>query len=314
MAPSLVQSATGSGTSGTSVTVTLGSGTGAGNCLIAYVGAIQQTDNATVSGITLGGNADNWAAAKTAYNNADANAAIWTDQDCASGQTSVVVSFTGGVGADIEYAVRVEEWSGLAASGAVDKTNSGNGQSTSFSSGATGTLTKADELVVGCVFIAPETTATITGPSAPWTNTTPVSPANGYYLVTGYQVVSADTTQTYSGTSTASGYYGAVIVSLEETSNVTVALGTVAVEVAAQPLGIQHDRAAGHRRGQGRGAARHAGLRARDQRGRGPGGRAAARRQHQRPAGHRGGPGRSAAAHALGDHAHADPLHRHQRR
>lgn len=221
MAPSLVQSASNTATSGTSVTVTLGSSTTAGNCLVVYVGEVESTTNPTVSGITLGGNAGNFAQAGAAINDADANCEIWTDQNCAGGQTSVVVTFNAGTGTSQANEVLVEEWSGIALSGAVDKTNGQNAGSASWSSGSSGTLSQASELVVGAVsvFSAP----TITGPSSPWVNQAQISASTNGAMLAGHQVVSATTAQTYSGTIASSIAWGAVIVTLKAAASTTPA-------------------------------------------------------------------------------------------
>lgn len=232
MTASLVQTATGSGQSVSSVTVTLGSNTGTGNCLIVYVGVNNSGTSPTVSGITLGGLADNFALAKRATTANDGNAEIWTDQNAASGKTSVVVSLSGST----SVTVRVEEWSGLVTTSAVDKTNGQSvGTTTSWSSLATGTLTQSSELVVGMVAAATiGSSITITGPTSPWTNTTKVAdPFNLVQMITGHQVVSATTSVTYNGTFSSSEPYAAAIVSLKIFSGVNVNLPLITRTTAA---------------------------------------------------------------------------------
>jgi hypothetical protein len=213
MAPSLVQSASNTGT-GSAVTVTLGAGTTAGNCLVVAVGTVEGTTNPVVSGITLGGGADHFAAARSQNNNADTNAEIWTDQNCAGGQTSVVVTFTGGTGTNPAAAVWVMEWSGVATSSAVDAVNGQNGSGTSFSSLSSGTLAQASEVVIGVVSAA-TTSITITAPGAPWTELGTLSPIATFKMAAGWQVVAATTGQTYSGSLSGSApVYGAAVVTL----------------------------------------------------------------------------------------------------
>jgi hypothetical protein len=217
----LVQSKSGSITSGTTLTLTLAAGTTAGNCLVNYIGEAQGTTNPVVSGITLGGSAGNYVAAKKAINNADANAEIWVNWNCAGSQTAIVVTFTAGTGISQGNEGWAEEWSAiLATSNPVDKTNGGNGSSAAPTSGSTGTLTQPNEVVVGCIC----SLASITGPSTPWTNQAQVT-AGGSNLVAGHQVVTATTAQTYSGT-TASAVWGAVVVSLLEAAAATPATFT----------------------------------------------------------------------------------------
>lgn len=233
--PTLVQSQSGSIASGATLTVTLGSATTAGNCLIVCAGAAQASADPTVSGITLGGSAGNFAVVKAVNNNADADCEIWADPGCAGGQTSVVVSFNAGSGSQQGNAVWVMEWSGVTVSGPVDKVNGANASGSSFSSGSTGTLTNASELVIGAVAYFGSSSNTITGPSSPWTGLAQVNAGgggNGVALAAGYQVVSATTSLAYSGTNSVSNGYGAVIATFTTgtAANVTGAGAQVAVQ------------------------------------------------------------------------------------
>jgi hypothetical protein len=222
----LVQSKSGTGTSLTTLTVTLSSATTAGNCLIVVVGTSAGTDNPQVSGITLGGSAGNFASAETAYNDADVNAAIWADQNCAGGQTSVVITLTHGSGSSPTVNAWVMEWSGVLTSGAVDKVNGANGSGTSWSTGSTGTLSQSVELIVGTVT---SDGSSITAPGSPWTELTQVS-GSAVKTAVGYQVVSATTAVTYNGTS-GSGDYGCCIASFKLTGNLAVALSPATVTI-----------------------------------------------------------------------------------
>jgi hypothetical protein len=155
-------------------------------------------------GIIPSGGAGNFA--QSVGNNANFfNCEIWADPNCAGGQSSVTVSFSGlqSGGAVSRLAIFVMEWSAINTSSPVDKTNSGAIVSGStFSSGATGVLTQADEVVIGAVVGEAGSTETITGPSSPWSNFAQLSPVVNLGFMTGYQVVSATTSQTYSGTVT----------------------------------------------------------------------------------------------------------------
>jgi hypothetical protein len=212
---SLVQSAGNTATSSASVTVTL-SPTAGGNCLAVCIGGLAGSAP-SVSGVTLGGSAGNFAKAAghtvSSFTNGDCE--IWTDQNCAGGQTSVTVTFSG---SQTDAYAWVMEWSGIAGSGAVDKTNSGSGTSSSSSSGSTGTLTNTSEVVIGASLAACVTSGTSqAGPGSPWTNLAQVSAGDGT-LIAGWQVVSANTALTYSATiSGGNGVYesAAVIVSLK---------------------------------------------------------------------------------------------------
>lgn len=226
MTISLVQSKSGTGTS-SPVTVTLNSNTTTGNCLVVCVGEGNSTTSPTVSGITLGGSAGNFAVVSGAsvHNNADANCEIWTDQNCAGSQTAVAVSFAAGTGAGNGYTVWVFEFSGVVSSAAVDKTNAAGAASGAWTSGSTGTLTQTAEVVIGVgCGIGSGGAPTLTGPSSPWNNQATVSAARTT-MIAGYQIVSATTALTYSGT-TSTGRVGAAVVSLLGTVTTNTGTGT----------------------------------------------------------------------------------------
>ena len=206
----LVQSKSGTTTSATSLTIALTNPTTAGNCLVVCAGLEDGTDNPTISGITLGGAAGNFAAAATAYSNSYVNAAAWIDPSCAGGQTSVVITLTGGTGGGAGQCAWVMEWSGLQVA-PLDKAPAGtNNSGTSWSSPSTGTLSQSSELVIACMYS--DAGGTVTAPGTPWTELAQLT-ESGNILAVGYQVVSATTAVTYSGTSS-SGDYGACIITL----------------------------------------------------------------------------------------------------
>lgn len=216
MAPSLVQSQSFTASSGTSATVTL-SATGTGNCLVVYFGAHQSTVNPHIAGITLGGSADNWAAAATQTATSAPSCSIWVDWNAASGQTSVVISWAGGVGTSLGVAGWVEEWSGLLATASpVDKTDSqAPGSSTAFTSGTTSTLTSASELAVGMVAAFSGSSVTVTGPAS-WTNHTQVNSGTITAVMAGYDVLASTAGVAYAGTLSPAKQYSAIVVTLTE--------------------------------------------------------------------------------------------------
>ena len=209
----LVQAKQGSGTT-SPVTVTL-TATGPGNCLVVAVGEGNSTTNPTVSGMTLGGSADNFAgpAAGIAIN-ADANCELWTDQDCAGGQTSLAVSFNAGTGAGNGYCVDVYEFAAILGSGAVDGVNNAGAASGAWNSGSTGPLAQPAEAAVGvgCA-IGSSGAPTLTGPGSPWNNSAQLSAARTG-MIAGYQIVNSTSSLTYSGTTT-TGRVGAAIITLK---------------------------------------------------------------------------------------------------
>jgi|SRR5579864_1377672 len=227
---------TATGTSGT-LTITLNNPTGAGNCLVVYFGSSQGTLNPTVSGITLGGAAGNFASAKSLNNNAGVNCEIWVDWNCAGGQTSVAISFAGGSGAGGADAAWVEEWSGILATASPVDTPTANGafgNSAAPSSGSTGTLSQAPELVLGAICGG----NTLAGPASPWVNEA-LSSSGTLSVIAGHQAVTTTAAQTYAGTMT-SGGWTAVIVSLKlapATGGSALPAGQALTSVGPQGLG-----------------------------------------------------------------------------
>lgn len=237
--PQLVQSASGNVASGTTITVTLGSVTTAGNCLVVAIGSFQSTSNPTVTGITLGGSAGNFAVAKQANGANQSDCEVWVDWNCAGGQTSVVITFAAGSGASQGNTALVMEWSGLiSGSTPVDKTNGANGTAASFSSGSSGTLSQANELIIGAVAQDLGSGAVIAGPGSPWTNLAQVNSSNNSGLVASYLVVSSTAAQTYAGTFPGTAGFGTVVVTLKAVSAPVVTVGGLAtISVGPQGLG-----------------------------------------------------------------------------
>lgn len=202
MAPSLVQVAA-NAASAASVTVTLGSPTTGANTLVALFGTSANSSNGSPSGITLGGSADNWAQSAIQGSSGDhAISAGWADPNCAGGQTSVVITLTGGSG-DLLFAW-VFEWSGLSATVDVSS-GAANSFSSTWTSGTTGSTTQADEVAFGITCGAANTAgaAGLAGPASPWVNEAQQSLAGSSHTkcaIAGYQVLSSTGTQVYSGT------------------------------------------------------------------------------------------------------------------
>lgn len=205
--PALIQAAVGSAAA-SSTTVTLPSPTTHGNCLIALIGDSANTANGTPSGITLGGSADNWTQAAIMGTSGDhAIVAGWVDPNCAGGQTSVVITTTGGTG-DLLFAW-VFEFSGL--TGTVDVSSGGaNGAQTTWTSGTTGSTTQASEVAFGITAGACTGTPgsqVLTPPASPWVNESQQSllgTNHTKFAICGYQILSATGTQVYAGTASQS--------------------------------------------------------------------------------------------------------------
>lgn len=233
MTAALVQSALNKSSTGT-VTITFSTATTAGNCIIVGSGSAKGTTNPVITGVTLGSTAFT---AQANGENAAANSdsEIWYLQNCPGGQTTVTVTYSAGSGTNFGEAAWAMEWSGLATSSVLDTHPAGgSGTSTAFTSNSTGTLAHANEVLIGaCSAVA--LTETITGPGSPWTLLAAQSQSFLHSLV-GYQVVSATTSQAYSGTLSASAPWTGVIASFVAAGgNVSVALPVAQVTVAALP-------------------------------------------------------------------------------
>lgn len=200
MAIAVVQSQTGvTAGSGTTLTITLANPTTAGNCLVVCVGTASAVAGVHgVSGITLGGSAGNFASAVAKDASAKACAEIWTDQNCAGGQTAVVITLSVSVNTGLLFA-DVYEVSGLLASGALDQVSSDSGTTgLSWTSLATATTTQANEIVFGVVAQIGGAGMALTGPSSPWVNAALGS--GNTAGISGYDIISATGAQTFNGT------------------------------------------------------------------------------------------------------------------
>ena len=231
MAITVVQTTSGYTTSGTLLSLTFGSPTTAGNCLIAVATGGQSVG---VTGISVGGSADNWAAQVGDSGNYPQPIDIWADPACAGGQTNVVISF----GQNAPTGAVVYEVSGLAATSAalldLNSVNEVDGTYGTWTSGSTGTTTQAAELWVGGLtgYNNGYGTVTVTGPGAPWVNQTQI----GQFFLAGYQIASATGTATYSGTVTGISdhnlYYTAIAVTFKAAAGATAAIGLAPLHVA----------------------------------------------------------------------------------
>jgi hypothetical protein len=203
-------------TQSNSLTTTIPSTT-AGNCLVVVV--MPYASETGVTGVTLGGSADNFSkAVENIWSSGAGNGvSIWVDPNCAGGQTSVVISGSGLYVDSSDGGVVIYEVSGLATSSVVDKTASNNGdasEGSSYSSGTTATTTVASEIFIGG---ASTFNALSTLPSG-YTNTE----VTGDLAVAGYQIVSSTGTATYAGTQSSSGQWAAGVVTLKANSGTNV--------------------------------------------------------------------------------------------
>ena len=199
------------------LTVTLPSPATAGNCLVACIGG--HNANAVTSVISSA-SPDNWGttAAVTASAGAE-TCEIWADPGCHGGNATVSCTTT----VNGLLIMQVFEFSGVAASGAVDVTASALSipPVTSWSSGSTGTAQAGDLIVGACCGYAGGGPYSLTGPGSPWVNEAYVATSllSLYVrLIAGYQVLSGAGAVTYSGTSGSAQAYGAAAVALKSAS------------------------------------------------------------------------------------------------
>lgn len=230
---SAVQSYT-SGTSGT-ITPAFASNTTAGSCLAACI-SVSVSVNATpvVTSVTTNGSAENWA---QSAEDADETVFIWTGPATAGGQQAIPVAFTFGQTATTSDTVSamadIFEIGGVASPGPVDRVSTdflAPGGSSSWTSGTTAATRSPSQVWLACAWIGSylsfNSPLTVTPPGSPWTTTTVLQTTvqvggtgtgsrNFAYQACGYQVVSATGTATFAGTSSATAFWSAAVVTLK---------------------------------------------------------------------------------------------------
>ena len=213
MAIAFVQQGSNTTAAAATVTVTLGQNTTAGNCLVVCTALGNSSQQQTVSSVTLGGAAGNFAQLAAVGNlvTGAEQLAAWADPNCAGGQTAVAVTWSGG----LAVMVYVFEFSGIVASSPLDQSvtfDSGGGSNSTFSV-TTGTLAQATEVAVGCAYGYNQT---VTGPNSPWVNEATIT-SGPRDLQASYNIVNATTAVTYSGSFGASTFNGQILVTLKGT-------------------------------------------------------------------------------------------------
>lgn len=169
-----------------SASFSLDSSTGSGNLLVAAISSYTAS-GPSVSGITLGGSADNWASVTSAADTST-QTWIWYDESCAGGQTSINVS-----GSNLQLAsgygfVVIYEF---ANAGPLDQSSSNHSSnSTSYTSNSISTDT-GGVAVVGLVTTGG---GLVNVPGSPWTEE-----VNDGYDATGYEILSSGGSTSYSG-------------------------------------------------------------------------------------------------------------------
>lgn len=170
-------------------TPSFSSATTAGNCLVICV--CSWLFGSSLTGITIGGSADNFAQAVT-VNNTTPYTWIWYDRNCVGGQTALSISGTMAVDSG-NGGVFIYEVAGLDTSSSVlDQTGTGTGTGTAYTASSP-TTTVANEIWFGCI---EEQNALSTQPGSPWVNLA------ASFAGAGYNIVSSTGTCTYAGTAT----------------------------------------------------------------------------------------------------------------
>jgi hypothetical protein len=197
-----IQSASNFGVPPGTFTITFPNPTTAGNTIVVCAATHRFATNSTVSGITLGGSAGNFASVVAQNTATVTDTEIWYDPVCAGGQTHVAVSFAGGSGAGPGcWAVAYEVPAVLT----VDQTSSNFSTSpvSTWTSGATPVTTSVNEIWFGCA--AGLSDLSVSGGN--WSVTDVAGSGNPM----GYSIAGAEAAAAYTGTIAAASDYTAVI-------------------------------------------------------------------------------------------------------
>lgn len=207
----VVQSAQGTASTATG-TVTLPAQTRQGNTLIAIASVLNSgTANAALTGVTLGGVADNFGhVADFGTATSPGRLYWWLDPLCAGGQTSVVFTTTGGNGTEA-LTMDVLEVGGMvpvpAGPGAADTFLAGTVTSGTTAWTTGGTVRTGWPVEIWTAAFVGNGTSTITGPGYPWISLA-AQPNGGTLSVSntlvGYQVTANAGTAVFSGTTAGS--------------------------------------------------------------------------------------------------------------
>lgn len=168
--------------------------TGSGNGLIVCVGSFNSSSQGTISSLKLGTTSLTQAVTKTDTSEGFTSTWIYYLPNAPSGQTSVVVAGSNLAVDSADGSVDIIEVAGLATASMLDVTNVANGASTAYSV-SSGVLAQANEIIFGI------TDGVSLGSASGWTMVgTPSGSA------TGYKIVSANTSQTFTASAAAGGW------------------------------------------------------------------------------------------------------------
>lgn len=181
------------------VTATFPGATAAGNTIVVLVTTNGDDANPVVAGVTLGGSAGSFTRAARNTALVQFGAEAWYDPGCAGGQTVVAVTCSGGSGTTPDIYVSAYEVSGILIADQ-SSFNDVHGAVTTWTSNATPATTQAAEVFAGVAMSGAAPTVTGAGTWA----TQGLTATFG--VTSGYQIVSATGTATFSGTIPAGSY------------------------------------------------------------------------------------------------------------
>lgn len=181
-----------------------------GNCVVVVINGFS-TGTPSVSGVTLGGSADNFEQAISATSSLSGDeyfAGIWVDPNSAGGAANVVVTGAGGLSVNANYGIILLEVSGLVSVSVVDQAAADIGNGTGWgTSGIIGETTVPNEIWIG----ANSQISVATPPVTPWSSLRYSSSNAG----AGYRIVSGVGTPVYAGIQSSSGVWAAVTITLK---------------------------------------------------------------------------------------------------
>lgn len=205
----IVQHASKGTTGSASLSLTLGADTTAENCL--NVLTTQDVSTNLPTGVTIGGSADNFEQDADYVLSGSFALAAWSDPGCEGGQTAVAVSWassvSGGLTAD------VFEVSGLRVSPRPYDVSAGTGNTsgeTSFNSGSVST-NEPSELWLGAAVTFTSSGHTTLAANSPWTAESQIATGSKTDTLCAYQIVSSTGSAGYSGTSTETTEWAALV-------------------------------------------------------------------------------------------------------
>jgi hypothetical protein len=204
--------------------------TGSSNTLFVVLIANNGGATGSVTGVTIGGLASNFAQQLLANDapNSQVTISVWMCPNAPSGKTALVV--TPSANLNNPY-LEVYEVSGMGSTPSLDVYNLGptKAGTQTWTSGSSGTTSGTTDFVLGMCGSGPYSSGdALTGPGGSWVNASSVAWAGGASIV-GYQIASAAGAFTYNGTSLDYDYYQCMVVAFQVGGGTTMS-GSVAMQ------------------------------------------------------------------------------------